>query len=143
MPIRMDVSNVESNFTPIAPGDYEAYVFNVESTTSKKGKPMLKVTYKLADGGRQLFDNITLESSMAWKLKMLYAACGITDERLSDPENEVEEAELQGQKVVLSVIAKPASTDPDTGTEYPAGNNIKRVVSADDYTPQTAPAGGW
>jgi hypothetical protein len=141
MPIRMDLSKADSGFEVIPAGTYEATIFNVEQTEAKKtGRPMLKITLKLTDSGRQVFDYIMLDDpeKNAWRLKQLAIAAGIPDEQLAG-EAEIDEKDLMGQPVVITLVV----TQPKEGSEYGPSNNVRKYQNP---ATATVPAGsniGW
>lgn len=142
MPIRMDLSNVKSDFELIEDGNYPATVYDIEETVTKGGKspgtPMLKVTYKLQDGSnRNVWDNIVLNAASAWKFKQLCVAAGIPDDRLGE-NAEIETRELKGAPVVISVGHREATQ------QYAASNIVQKVVNTEQAA-AAAPStvAGW
>lgn len=104
MTYKLDFSGVK-DFDAIAPGLYDATVFEVEHTFAQSsGNPMFNFTFAIQGGeydGRKVFTNAVLTPEAMWKLKQILKACGI-----DIPENgqiEFEPRDIMGTKVKIQV----------------------------------------
>lgn len=115
--LNQDLSQVqEQNFDPIPPGEYQVKVTDSSVVTTKKGDPMLKVTFNVDAGpltDRKVFDNFLLGNSVAMsRLKSLAIAANHPHpDFLQDSE------ELHGLRLLIKVNVKE---DPN----YPPKNNV-------------------
>ncbi|HEY8309410.1 MAG TPA: hypothetical protein VIG47_02585 [Gemmatimonadaceae bacterium] len=79
-PVVIDFTNVQTGGTPVTEGIHIAALFDATMATTKKGDPMVKVTWKCQDGdtdaGRQVFDQYPIMESTYWKVKMWLEAMG-------------------------------------------------------------------
>ena len=73
-----NLEDVQSDFTALPAGTYDARIESAEITNSQTGKPMLKVVWDITDGefaGRKLWDNGVL--SVGWRVKQYADLIGL------------------------------------------------------------------
>ncbi len=101
---KIDFSNVEDNdFSPLPAGEYEVNLFDFEKKESSTGKPMFKLTMKVAEGeheGRQIFTNLVITPKALWKVKEALEAFG---KEVPKAAIEVDFEELLGRRAVAVV----------------------------------------
>ena len=69
-----DISEMADEFTPVAEGTYEATIESVDIAKSSKGNDMLKVRWKIDNGG-VVFDNVPL--SVDFRVKQYAKLIGL------------------------------------------------------------------
>lgn len=109
MTIKIDLTDVKTEFEPIPPGVYDATVADVEQKMSKKGNPYLNWRFSVEPNEDTGFDG----STAAWYitsltkeslpfLKRTLSALGFSDEEL-DGELELDPPTLVGLECTLVV----------------------------------------
>lgn len=111
MTINLKDTNIGS-FEPVPSARYEVEIETAELTSSKSGKAMIKLRYKILEGdmkGRLVFDQIVLVQTAAWKLKTILSAVN------SDLINEANLDENKYETIVEELINKRLSVYVETG----------------------------
>lgn len=137
----------DKSFSVLPEDKYVCYLFNVEHKSASSGNPMLVLTLKIADGdfkGRQLWSNIVLIESCAWKQAEALEAFGV-----SLPEDEEELAnfqvdfdELLGSKCIAVVEHQTYKGEPRaqvTRLESCEGGNANVADGGNDVDLDDAP----
>jgi len=106
----------QESFDPVPPGDYHVTITDSSVGETKTGKPMLKVTFTVADvpySGRKVFDNFLLgnEIAMSRMKSMAISAQHKSPDFIQDSE------ELHGLKLIIKV---KVTNDPG----YPPQNKV-------------------
>ncbi len=100
MPIKLDFSGVtEEGLEPIAPGVYEANVYNVTNKIGKdSGKPYLEFEFSLpTEQNRRVWSNYSLTPQALWKLKSVLLKLGFDAKQLAG-DFDLEPSEILGRK---------------------------------------------
>ena len=86
MPIRVDFTDVDSQFDLLDKGVYDAVVYNVEVRDSRAGKSYInwefKITGPTGEGRRQWYMT-SLQAQALWKLKQLLVRLGAKEKDLA------------------------------------------------------------
>jgi hypothetical protein len=83
--MRVDFTNVKSNFDPLPEGNYSCTVFSIEEKKSQAGNPYLNFQLKIQGGdfdGRRAFYIASLLPQSLWNLKQVLQALGMSEEEL-------------------------------------------------------------
>lgn len=136
--MRVDFSNVEDSFEVIDAGKYEASVFEAEEKISKAGNPYINVQFALHGEGlenRRVFGMMSLAPKALWKTKAGLLALGYTKEQLSDPDFDLDVADLVGREctVVVSVEEYNGKDQNKVSDILEAGNSEAASAEADLY----------
>ena len=105
MGIRVDFTDVQSNFEPIPEGKYDAVVFDVEQRISQAQKPYLNWLLKIQGGefdGRSAFFMTSLSPNALWKLKQVLHNLGWTSEELAG-NLELDLVDLAGKECTIVI----------------------------------------
>lgn len=105
MGLRVDFTDVQSSFSPIPEGKYEATIFEVEQKVSQAGKPYLNWQLKVQGGecdGRRAFFMTSLAPAALWKLKQVLHNLGYSDEEL-DGEMDIDIIDLVGKECTIII----------------------------------------
>lgn len=80
-----DFDNI-TTFTPLAEGEYEAWISEVVNTFSQNGNPQLEFTFTVAEGqesaGRRQKYWLVKTPKTLWKIKQFLEALGIPEESM-------------------------------------------------------------
>jgi hypothetical protein len=135
-------------FDPLPNGWYAMRIIESDMVASEKAGNMLKLRLEIDESvhpefaNRSVFTNLCLNHPTSDKAReiaqrTLSAIChSIGKLQISDTE------ELLGQSLRVKVKAVPARTDPTTGKNYDAGNEVGgfKALSEEVATPPAAPA---
>ena len=78
--LNLDFTNVSEGFKTVAPGKYEAFVFDVTDKVSSSGNTMFEVILKIAEGeykGSQLWHYLVITEKALFRTRDFLMACGI------------------------------------------------------------------
>jgi hypothetical protein len=133
-PVRIDFTNVKTGSDPVSEGRHLVALYDAKWGETKKGDPMLKVTWKCQAGdpdeGRQVFDQYPVMPTTMWKLKLLLEGLGED----ASGEYEFDAQGLVGKIAVIEVEHE----------EYDGKNRarVKAVYPNEDNTASTSAATG-
>ena len=113
--LEKDLSEMKDEYEQIADGTYEATIESMEFAKSSKGNNMLKVRWKVEEGG-MVFDNVPL--NVDFKVKQYAKLIGLESGATLDTE------QFLGAKGIIEVAGR-TYTDGNGDTKTTA--NIKRV----------------
>lgn len=73
------ISNDGEDYSPLAPGDYNFEITNLEKAITAKGANMAKLTFKVYDDNHQgtITDNIVLNDRCEWKISQFFRSIGL------------------------------------------------------------------
>jgi len=105
--ISVDMRGVKSGFETLPIGSYAATVEKVEQLQSKKGNPMLKITFDITHEGfegRKAFSYSSLLPTALFNLHGFMLATGIYDEEELDAELEFDDQDFIGMQVAVVMV---------------------------------------
>ena len=124
-----NLEDVKNSFEPLPTDKYICKLVKQELTTSKSGKPMIKIEWNIIEGeyaGRKIFDNIVL--SVDWKVKQYSELIGASSGKQIDPDLFV------GVEAVLEILCREQNAKEKadaTAGGYDAEamkNDIKKIT---------------
>ena len=109
---KISFKGVETEFTPIPEGSYDAVLKKAEILIGKtSGQPYVKCEYAVKNeeyAGRKLWLNRSLQPQSLWAIKKDLITMGIDTDRLEDEDADIEEilSDAIGAQVTLKVRVK-------------------------------------
>lgn len=126
----VDLTGVETEFTPVPPGTYECSFVKFENAISaNSGQPTVKLRYQIVDGdqeGRVLFQTVSLQRQALFSLKRTMQALGADEDILeSDFDTDEELPRLLGSRVKIVTSMRDGVDKTGKPAQY---NNIDEVL---------------
>lgn len=127
--------------TPVPAGKYSAVIIESGFKETSKGGQTLNLTMEIIDGehkGRRVYDWLNLVNSNAQAVEIaqrtLSSICHAVG-RLQVEDSE----DLHHTPMLVSVKVRPARTDPITGKDYKASNEVAGYAALNGAMPASTP----